>query len=252
VKPHRKFLVILALAYLAGAGGGLALFRSPGLSKAYLQQYGHEHERYRRIAETPEYQRYRERPALNPLNGPMAQKAAFALDYEQRPALRAERRRIMAYVVWFKILNMAALAALALHFITPPLLRFLDQHGELIRAELAEAETARGDALSKQAEAQAVLDTWPNTEEQIRIRTERALEASLAEVREQTRFAREQITREIKNRRAGELSVAARTLKEELVAQAVEDLEEKYRREATPERQSANVDQFVRFMGYLS
>jgi hypothetical protein len=48
------------------------------------------------------------------------------------------------------------------------------------------------------------------------------------------------------------LSVAARTLKEELVAQAVEDLEEKYRREATPERQSANVDQFVRFMGYLS
>jgi F0F1-type ATP synthase membrane subunit b/b' len=252
MKKHRVFLIILAAIYILEAAVGLFLFHGPGYSKAYMAAHGREHERYLRISKTPEYQRYKERPHLNPLPAAMKDDGEFAYAYAQRQDFRAERLRIMAYTLWFRVLNAVVVVALTVYFFKRPVLNYLDRQTGAIRDEYAETESILSEARKNQAEAERLHNSWPQKEKEIRLHAELTLKESLAEVERETEFARAQITRDIKNRKDAELIATAHTMKLELINTAIRELEAKYIREASPERLSKNVDLFVLFMGILA
>ncbi len=248
MKKHHIFFAGLVLTYILEAALGLFLFRGPGYSDAYKTAHGREHERYLRISETPEYRRYKERPHLNPLPATMKEDGEFAYTYEQRQDFRAERRRIMAYTLWFRVLNIVVVLALTVYFFKRPILSYFDQQIGAIRDEYAETERILFEARKKQANAEKLHTIWPQKEKEIHLQSERALKESLAEVEQETEFARAQIARHAANRKEAERIAAAHAMKLELVNTAIRELETKYVREASPERLAKNVDLFVLFM----
>lgn len=252
MKSTRTFFLLLTGVYVAAAIAGIALFHSPQYSRSYLEKYRAENERHKSILKNPAYQLYRERPALHPLTGKLAEDAAFVEAYESRPEYHAEQRRMLGYVLWFKILNTGTVLAMVVRFGRQPLVKFLDNRIEQTRTEMDKAAQSLAGSEQVRAAAQSQLDSWPETEGKIRLRTERALEESLAEVRKQTQFARDQIARDIKSRKEAEMNAAIRALKEELVAQSIKELEERYKRTASTEQLAGNVNLFVNLMDHLS
>jgi len=252
VRKHRIFFIGLVLFYCLEGALGLFLFHGPGYSEAYMAEHGQEHERYLRISETPEYQRYRERPHLNPLPVEMKEDAEFAFSYAQRQDFRAERRRIFAYAVWFRVLNIVVVLALTVYFFKRPILGYFDRQINVIREEYADTEHILSEALKKQARAEGLHQAWPQKEKEIHLQAEATLKNNLAEVERETEYVRAQIARDIANRKEAELIAAAHALKLELVNAAVRELEEKYIREASLKRLSENVDLFVLFMGIVA
>lgn len=252
MKSSRGFLYSVAGAYIVLSILGIALFKSPQLSGSYLSKYKEEHERYERTIKNPLYKLHKERPALHPLEGALAEDAEFVKEYAAHPEFHAEHVRILAYVTWFRTLNTATVFTLMIYFLRTPLKEFLDARIEKARKDLDEAAQARAKADQEFASAKQVSDAWPQTQETIRQRTEHTLEHQLAEIQEQTKFAQELIARDIENRKAEELHTAMRTLKEELVTQSVHALEMRYKKDATLDQLTTNVDQFVRLMDHLS
>lgn len=252
MKKHRTFLIGLTMIYILASALGIFLFHSPGYSKAYMAANGQEHERYLRISKTPEYQRFRERPNLNPLPPAMKDDGQFAYAYAQRPDFRAERRRIMAYTLWFRILNAVVVLILTLHFFKAPILDYLDRQAGAIRAEYEETEGMLSEAREKHEKAEKLYNSWPQKEREIRLNEELTLKVRLAEVERETEFARAQITHDLNSRKEAELIAAANIVKLELINTAIRELEAKYIQEATPERLSKNVELFALFMGILA
>lgn len=252
MSSHRSFFIKLAVCYAVAAAAGLALFHGPNYSGEYMAKHEADHEKYLEISETLEYQRFSQRPHLNPLPPEMEEEGKWAKEYAESHEFLAQHHRMMAYTLWFRILNALAVAALAVHFVKAPLLQFLDGQVKVIRDEFSETEKALAEAGNQHDEAATILSGWPEKEKEIQLRTERALENGLAKVDEETRFAREQIARDIQIRREAELIAAAQSLKLELVNAAMAELETKYMQEASGERLSQNVEQFVRFMGCLA
>ncbi len=252
MKKHRAFFGGLIAAYILQTALGLFLFRSPGYSETYMAEHREEHERYLRISKMPEYQRYMERPHLNPLPAAMKEDGEFAFAYAQRQDFRAERHRIMAYTLWFRVLNIAIVLALTVYFFKRPILSYFDRRIGAIREKYTETELTLNEARKKQAAASKLHNTWPTKEKEIRRNAKVALQNSLAEVERETEFARAQIARDVANRKEAELIAAAHAMKLELVNTAIRELEAKYIREASPERLSQNVDLFVLFMGIVA
>jgi len=252
VSPHRKFFIKLAVVYIVAAAAGLALFKGPNYTSDYLAEHGKDHERYLKISEELPYQLFSERPHLNPLPPELEEEGMWAKAYSESHAFLEQHHRIMAYTLWFRLLNAFAVFALAFHFVKSPLLQFLDGQINTIRGEFDATEQELAEAQKQCDEAAGTLSGWPGKEEEIRVRTEQALQNGLAKVDEETNFAREQIAREILNRKEAELIAAAHALKLELVNTAMQELEAKYTQDTSGERLSDSVDQFVRFMGCLA
>lgn len=252
MNPHRVFFIKLAVFYIVAAAAGLALFKGPNYTTDYLAEHGKDHEKYLKISEELPYQLFSERPHLNPLPPELEEEGMWAKAYSESHEFLEQHHRIMAYTLWFRLLNALAVFSLAFHFVKTPLMQFLDGQINTIRGDFDATEQELAEAQKQCDEAAGTLSGWPKKEEEIRVRTEQALQNGLAKVDEETNFAREQIARDILNRKEAELIAAANALKLELVNTAMQELEAKYMQDTEGERLSDSVDQFVRFMGCLA
>ena len=252
MSPNRKFFIKLAVFYILVAAAGLALFKGPNYTSDYLAEHGTDHEKYLKISEELPYQLFSERPHLNPLPPELEEEGMWAKAYSESHEFLEQHHRIMAYTLWFRLLNAIAVFAIAFHFLKAPLLQFLDGQINTIRGEFDATEQELAEAQKQRDAAAATLDAWPAKEKEILLRTEQTLQNGLAKVDEETKFAREQIARDIVNRKEAELIAAAHALKLELVNTAMHELEAKYMQDTEGERLSDSIDQFVRFMGCLA
>ncbi len=248
----KKLLLIFTCVYVAATACGMAIFRSPGLSAAYAAKYGTEHARYLGILKNEAYRLHEERPALHPLTPELREQAAFVEAYEARPAYQAERRRIAGYTWYFRGFNSIFFIALAVTFARRPMRDFLDGRIAGIRDGFAAAEQEADEGARLQADAQAELDRWPDVERCIRHRADDVLDEELAAIREEYKNSKLQLQKTAADRISAEYLRVARTLQEELVTRALDELKERYRNESSEERQGRNVDQFVRLMDTLS
>jgi F0F1-type ATP synthase membrane subunit b/b' len=248
----KKFLYTVLGVYVACAVLGLLLFKSPSYSRPYLAKYGHEHERYHKIVKNEKYKAYIERPHLHPADERLLADVEFAKAYEARPELKAERRRMFAYDVYFKVLNSTAFIVLIARALRKPVVQFLDGKITEIRSELDSADKARAEAQQLKAAAATKMEQWAAIEEGILKDTDAAIEQKLAAIRQEFEEARAELANETADRKQAEVYRAVRTVKEELVSQAIRTLEERYRTETTQAQLAANVDRFVRFMDRLS
>ena len=249
---QKTFLKILGIAYLVGVIFGLALFRSPNYSAAYLQKYGAEHKSYREILENKAIQLYEERPQLNPLTPQLQEEAALAKEYRLRPEFIAEQRRMFAYSLYFKTLNSVIFILFLLSFIYRPIVGFLDAQASQISTDLEKADQLREDSNKVRSAAQAKMDTWTSTEDQVKKENADLIQRQLAQINQEFELARTTLERETKERKQAELYRGARALRGEFVAETISRLEQRYRDEATQQRLTESVKEFTRLMETLS
>jgi aspartyl-tRNA synthetase len=74
----------------------------------------------------------------------------------------------------------------------------------------------------------------------------------VADIHKEFEEGQAQLIKETADRKQSEAYRAARTLKEELVAQAIGALEERYKTQTTQEALAGNVEKFMRLMERLS
>ena len=248
----KKFLLKLLGAYIVAAVVGILLFHSPGYSRQYLKQYGHEHERYHKTNKNEEYIKYIERPNLHHADDHLLADVAFMKEYEARPEFQAEKRRMFRYSMYYKALNSIVFFLLVWRGLSKPVADFLDKSIAEMRAGLSDAEKARKEAQQAKAAAQAKMDQWAPFQEQLSKDTDAAINGDLAVIANELDAAERQFAKETEDRRQAEVYRAARLLREELVTQAMTTLEQRYRTEATQERITNDVGKFVRLMDRLS
>ncbi len=248
----KRVVMIFTAVYIVGVVLGLALFRSPGLSKAYLEQYGKDHERYRAIVENPEYHAHHERPALHPLPEALEEEAAFAEQYEARPEYQREHGRAMAYIWYFRVFNTLFFLAMLGAVLRGPILGAADGRVREIRESFERTEGEADAARAALDAAQGALEHWAEQAQEIERKSTEAVDADLAVIHEEFRNARVQLYRTTQDRKAAEYLRVARVLQEELVNASLAELEERYRREASGEQLEQHVNQFVRLMGQVT
>jgi F-type H+-transporting ATPase subunit b len=252
MSPTKKFLLTITVIYIVVAVLGIALFKSPSYSSAYMARHAEEHARYRVIIAKPEYKLFEERPELNPVPHEMKEELEFAEEYAGAPEFQAEQRRIFRYNMYFKTLNSLVFIALIVRFARKPLLNFFDSQIAQIRANLANAEEAHKNTGSLLTEAKAKMTQWAESEKQIQRDMDQKIEENLGQIRNEFASAQDQLARETEDRKQAELYRASRAVREELVARTIATLEERYRTESTEQRLATNVDQFVKLMDTLS
>jgi len=248
----KKFLLKLLGAYIVAAVTGILLFHSPGYSRQYLKEYGHEHERYHKTSKNEEYVKYIERPNLHHADDRMLADVAFMKEYQARPAFQAEKSRMFRYSMYFKALNSIVFLVLMWRGLHKTVTDFLDKSITEMRAGLIDAEKARKEAQQAKAAAQGKMDQWAPFQEQLNKNTDAAINTDLAAIRNELDAAKSQLAKETEDRKQAEVYRAARLLREELVTQAMTTLEQRYRTEATQERLTDDVGKFVRLMDRLS
>ncbi len=248
----KKFLYTMAAIYVVCAVVGIALFRSPNLSSAFLATHEEEHKRFEEIVKSNEYKLYIERPHLYKASPELVADAAFAKEFEEKPEFLAEQKRRFRYTMFFKVVNSITFIALVGFAVKKPLLGFLDKQISDIKAGLSNAEQARKDAAKAKSEASAKMTQWDETAKSIHKETDGLIAAQLRDIHKEFEEAKGELEKEKQDRRLAEEFRAARTMKEELVNQALGALEKRYRTEGTHALLAANVDSFERFMEKLS
>ncbi len=248
----KKFLYTMTAVYIIGAVAGIALFKSPGYSKAYLAKYEHEHERHHKIMKNEEYKLYAERPHLYHAGAKLIADAEFVKEYESHPEFQAEQSRRFRYNTYFKVLNSTVFILLLGFVLKKPALGFLDKQIVEIRAGLDNAERARKDASQAKSVAAAKMAKWEETAKGIRKETDALIAQQLRGIHKEFEDAKVQLEKEERDRRLAEELRAARIMKEELVNQSLAALEQRYRTEGTQVLLATNVDSFVRFMERLT
>ncbi|HOV75031.1 MAG TPA: hypothetical protein PK967_13760 [Candidatus Hydrogenedentes bacterium] len=249
----KKFLYIMLALYVAGAVVGVALFRSPGLSRAYLKEFGKEHKEFLKIKKSDWFKAYEERPALHPpVNEHQREQIEFVEHYEANPRFHAEETRAFRYTIYFRFLNAAVFIALMAFALRKPLGDYLDGKIAEIRSELDEAAKAREEAARLKEQARGKIEHWEEVEAAIIKEADQALEKDLAKINQEFEQSKAQFEKELADRRLAEQYRAERTIKTELVEQAIAAVENRYRTEATLERLTQNVDTFTKLMERLS
>lgn len=248
----KRFLYMLAAIYLVAAIVGLGLFKSPGYSKTYLAKHREAHERHHEIMKDKTYKAFIERPHLYPATPQLLAEKAFMEEYEANPEFQAEKRRIFAFTMYFRALNSGMLIALLVRGLKGPLTGFLDKKMGEIRTELADAQKAKAEAEKAKAEAEAKMREWSSEDAALRKQTEATVARQLAEIHRELEESQAQLAKETADRKLAEAYQAERTIKQELVLQALAALEQRYRTQATQEQLALNVEKFARFMDKLA
>jgi len=249
---NKRLVLRVTIVYSIAIVVGLVLFHSPNLSKAYLQQYGKDHERYIATIKSAAFKAYEEKPALHPLHGKLEEDAKFAEEYRERPAFIHEEARIWWFVEYFKVLNSVAFILYLAGFVGKPLLGFLDAQIKEIQRNLDDAAKARQDAAAVKAGVQGKTDGWAGTETRMRSEAEAAAAHHLAKIQTEATEAAAALAKQTAERKQAELYAVARTIKAELVTESIQRLEERYKTELTLEKLSVNVGRFVDLMERLS
>ncbi|MCX5757936.1 MAG: hypothetical protein NTU83_05425 [Candidatus Hydrogenedentes bacterium] len=249
----KKFLKIVLAVYIIGAIIGVALFRSPNLSAAYKKQYGKEHAEFLKIKKTPWFKAYEERPKLHPpIDKRQLEDIETVENYESRSEFQAEETRIFRYVIYFRVLNSGVFVALIAFALRKPLMGFLDDKVAEIRSDLDSAAKAREEAARLKAQSRDRVEKRESVEAAIQKEADLSLQRDLAKIRLEFEQSRAQLDKELTDRRQAERYRAERTIKTELVQEAITALENRYRTEATLEHLTRNVDTFAELMERLS
>lgn len=249
----KKFLYTVLVVYIVVAVIGVALFRSPSLSAAYTKEHGKDHAAFLKIKKTPWFKAYEERPKLHPpVNEQQREAVEFVEHYEANPQFHAEEARMFRYTIYFRVLNSTIFVVLIGFVLRKPLAGFLDSKISEIRTDLDTAAKAREDAVQLRAQAQEKVEKWESVEAAIKKEADDNLRADLAKIQAEFKQACEQLEKETVDRRQAEHYRAERTLKTELVEEALSALKERYRTEATGDNLARNVDTFVKLMERLS
>ncbi len=249
----KKVLYILLAVYIVGAVVGVALFHSPNLSAAYKKQYGKEHTEFLKIKKMPWFRVYEERPKLHPPTDEHQREAIeFAEHYEANPLFQAEEARMFRYMVYFRVLNSGVFVALIAFALRKPLTGFLDNKIAEIGSDLDSAAKAREEAACLKAQSHGRVEKWESVEAAIQAEADLNLQQDLAKIGLEFEKARAQLDKELTDRRQAEQYRAERTIKTELVQEALATLENRYRTEATLEHLTRNVDTFSKLMERLS
>lgn len=248
----KRMLMFFTILYVAGMVLGLAVFRSPNFSSAYLAKYKEDHERFHQILKNEAYVLHVERPALHPLTPELEADAAFVEEYEARPEYRAEHGRTLGYQWYFRVFNSLYFIALIVAAGRRPLLAYLDDQTATIREDIVSSQRNADDGTTKKAGAQAQLERWPEQERTIAEDSEKTVISEVAVIHEEFDNTRRQLGQTTEDRKSAEYWRVARTIEQELIEQSIAELKERYRRGLNVERLGEDVDQFVRTMEMLS
>lgn len=241
----KRFLIVYFAVYTLGGFAGMWAWGPPDFSAAYREQYGQEHERYRAVAGNEHYRLYKENPAMHPLEGHLAEEAAFAADYTARPEYLAERKRIDAYIAFFDYYNTIAVVILAWGAGWAPLRGFLDRKIAQYKERIEQARQARTEAEAALAEANRLAADLPAEIAQIEAQGAEIAAAAVTQAEEATATIAQHLEEEAADRRALVERRAQLAIRRELVDRALEHVEKELAEHLTPERQTALIRQFT-------
>jgi F0F1-type ATP synthase membrane subunit b/b' len=243
--PTKRFFLIFFAVYLVGAVAIIVLYGPARYSRAYMDQYGDEHQRYLEITKSEAYKLHRERPALHPAEGKLADQVAFVEEYESREVFQQEKRRVFLFNLLFDIYNSVAAVIIVVWFGKKPLLNFLDEKIDDIRHRIKRSEDARALAAKQKAEAEAKLQGLAEEKRQITAQMDEAIQIEKENVAAFTEENLELIAAETEDRKQREARQAAMQMKAEIVERSVNRLSERLRKELTEAHQAALVEEFV-------
>lgn len=243
MNPVKRYLLIFFAVYIGGAILGNVVLGPPGYSAAYREQYKAEHDRYLGIVKSEEYRHYRQRPELNEFD---PQLAAFVEEYESREAFRQERLRQFLYTLFFDSFTVVMTLILIVHFGRAPLMRILDDQVAAVRTKIEQVQAARREAAQRKEEAQSKVETVPAERERVSREAETLIAQERAQTEAVTEQMREQLVREMEDRKEEEMHAAAQRLKSALVDEAIALLTERCKAQMSPEMHARQVERFIR------
>lgn len=252
MKNKVRFVLIVSVAYLLLAGLGVWLLDGPGYSSDYLKEHEQEHKRYLQIKKNHLFQLHAARPHLNPLEGPMLAEAAFALEYRERPAFKAEQWRMLLYSLWFRVLNAVFIFLMIYYFGWSHILNFLDQQISDVRDREVHLREDLAASIDEAAAMRLSFETLPEKEAELQAAHEALLQEKLSGIEEHTENALKQMALNAEKRIAAEKKAASVAIRRELVTNAVHELEMRYRKAASLQGLEKDVEAFSKFMGFLS
>ena len=252
MSPVKRFFSIYVVAYVALCVLGLVLFKSPTFSGAYLAKYKADHEQFHSIIKSEPYKVWKERPALHPPDAALKAKIDFVTEYEERPEFKAEEQRVGHYRFYFKWMNAIMFIWMVVHFARKPLCDYLDAKIAEIRTTIEQGERKREEAARKYVEVQEKLKTFPGLAAEIQKKADADIEVNLQHISEEGKLSEHQLTVEIEDRKREEWHNAALTIRHELVVQALDRVEERYRTEPSLKNLEHSVDEFVSVLEQIS
>lgn len=251
--PTKRFLLGFFGVAIAGWLAGVFLYGPPGMSAAYLDAFGEEHEHYVEVLKSDVYKLWAERPHLHgpetwsdPHEAAFLQEAiGFVERYEARPEFHAERERIHRYELFFEFFNPLLVVVLAWRFGRKPLLAFLDGQIAAVRTRIEEAESARAEAKARMDAAARQMASLADERKRLAEETEARIARELADTEAANQASREAMERELEDRKLGERLAAERRLKTELVDAAIAHLTHTIQSQSDPESQRRLVSDFL-------
>lgn len=243
--PTKRFFLIFFAVYVVGAAAIIVLYGPARYSRAYMDQYEDEHQRYLEITKSEAYKLHRQRPALHPAEGKLADDVAFVEEYESREAFQQEQRRIFLFNLLFDVYNSVAGVVIIVWFGKEPLLNFLDEKIDDVRRRIKRSEDARAQAAKQKAEAESKLQGLAEEKQRIEAQIDEAIQTEKQGIAAFTEQNLKLIAVETEERKQREARQAAMQMKTEIVDRSVNRLSERLRKELTDADQAALVEQFV-------
>jgi len=241
----KRFLLIFAIVYMAGAGMVNAFLGPPGMSSSFLEEYGQQYDLYLEIVKSTDYKLHQQNPTAHPADERLQERIAFVEEFELEDAYEAEMDRRAWYLFIIDVWNTAALVFLAGWFGAGPLLKFLDDQINEVRERIDEARQSRELSESELAKAKARLSDLERDKGEILEQGETLVKKTITDLDAGTELILEHMRQEIEDRKRLEEQRAKMQLKAELVNQALDMVEQRLREEAPNGREKALVDRFV-------
>lgn len=245
MNPVKRFLIVYAVLYIAGAIGLNVWLGPPGMDSAYLDSFKDDQDRYIDVTKDIAYKKWSQNAELNPPNEGLQSDIDFVAEYKGREAFQAQQRRRGLYSTIFDVFNVGMLIVLIVRFARKPVLNLLDSGIQGVREELESAEQERVNATQGKAQAQKKLDGLD--EDQIRLETETKehIDHSRREIEAAAEHVLELLAQETRDRIQQEELAARMRVKAELVDAAIGQLEARYRESHSAEEEAALIEQFV-------
>ncbi len=254
MSPTKKFLLIFFAVSLVVWIGGNTFLGPPSFSAEYREAYGLEHDHYIDISKSAPYKLYLERPGIH---GPdvegvdprLAEKIAFMAAYEARPEYQAEMHRLHIYEYFFEFYNAAIVIILGVYFGRKPVANILDEKIADLKAKVEAAAAVRKEATQRKKDVEEKLKHLTEEEEKVSTATALRLKQEQAALETSNAQALERLRNELEDRKREEWKAAERLVKEELVNQSINKLQEHYRAALNSndvaQQQGVMIDQFI-------
>lgn len=241
----KRFLVVYTVLYFAVAIALNLALGPPGMSRAYLDIYKVEHDRYLETTKSDAYKRWQENADLNPPDEALLERIAFVREYKGRGIFQSEQRRRSIYDGLFGVFNALMLIVLAGRFGLKPLLGLIDSMIAQVRSTIESAEQAENVAAERMENAKAGLAGLDAERAQLETETNSRLSDELTKIAAQSEHSMALLKIEAEDRKHHEELIAQRALKEVMVEESMKILVEGYTSTLSSEKESILIDQFV-------